>query len=68
MQHRMMWYQAVAECERQGEPYVLVTILGVAGSVPREPSSKMVVTGEHSYDTIGGGHLEYQVIAQPANS
>ncbi|MEH6670908.1 xanthine dehydrogenase accessory protein XdhC [Halopseudomonas sp.] len=64
MQHRMMWYQAVAECERQGEPYVLVTILGVAGSVPREPSSKMVVTGEHSYDTIGGGHLEYQVIAR----
>tara|TARA_R110001599_G_scaffold132184_3_gene308687 strand:- start:1818 stop:2678 length:861 start_codon:yes stop_codon:yes gene_type:complete len=59
-----MWYQAVAECERQGEPYVLVTILGVAGSVPREPSSKMVVTGEHSYDTIGGGHLEYQVIAR----
>jgi xanthine dehydrogenase accessory factor len=64
MQHCMMWYQAVAECERHGEPYVLVTILGVAGSVPREPSSKMVVTGEHTYDTIGGGHLEFQVIAR----
>ena len=64
MQHLLKWYQAVAECERRGEAYVLVTILGVTGSVPREPSSKMVVTGEHSYDTIGGGHLEYQVIAR----
>lgn len=62
MDERMLWYQAVADCEARGEPYVLVTILGVAGSVPREPASKMVITGEHSYDTIGGGHLEYQIM------
>lgn len=64
MDKRLNWYQAVADCERAGEPYVLVTILGVAGSVPREPSSKMVVTGEQTYDTIGGGHLEYRIIAR----
>lgn len=64
MSQRMTWYEAVADCERRGEPYVLVTVVGVTGSVPREPSSKMVVTGEHSYDTIGGGHLEYKVIAR----
>lgn len=64
MQDRLNWYQAVADCERRGEPYVLVTVLGVTGSVPREPASKMVVTGEHSHDTIGGGHLEYRIIAQ----
>ncbi|MEH6388410.1 MAG: xanthine dehydrogenase accessory protein XdhC [Pseudomonas profundi] len=64
MDKRMPWYQAVADCEARGEPYVLVTVLGVAGSVPREPASKMVITGEHSYDTIGGGHLEFQIMAR----
>ncbi|BES69438.1 xanthine dehydrogenase accessory protein XdhC [Marinobacter nanhaiticus D15-8W] len=64
MQKRMTWYEAVADCEKRGEPYVLVTVLGVTGSVPREPASKMVVTGEHSHDTIGGGHLEYRIIAR----
>ena len=61
MERRLNWYQAVAHCEAVGEPYVLVTVLGVTGSVPREPASKMVITGEHSYDTIGGGHLEYRI-------
>ena len=64
MDKRMRWFEAVADCEQRGEPYVLVTIVGVAGSVPREPSSKMVVTGEQTYDTIGGGHLEYLVTAR----
>lgn len=64
MQKRMNWYQAVADCEQRGEPYVLVTVLGVTGSVPREPASKMVVTGDQSHDTIGGGHLEYRIIAR----
>ncbi len=64
MERRLNWYQAVAHCEERGEPYVLVTVLGVAGSVPREPASKMVVTGEQSYDTIGGGHLEYRICQQ----
>lgn len=64
MERRLNWYQAVAHCESSGEPYVLVTVLGVTGSVPREPASKMVVTGEHSYDTIGGGHLEYRICQQ----
>lgn len=64
MQKRMTWYEAVADCEQRGEPYVLVTVLGVTGSVPREPATKMVVTGDHSHDTIGGGHLEYRIIAR----
>lgn len=64
MDKQMNWYQAVAHCEQKGEPYVLVTVLGVTGSVPREPASKMVITGEHSFDTIGGGHLEYRVSQQ----
>lgn len=64
MRDHLTWIQAVADCERRGQPYVLVTVLGVAGSVPREPASKMVVTADQSYDTIGGGHLEYRIIAR----
>lgn len=60
----MPWYEAVADCERRGEPYVIVTVLGVTGSVPREPASKCVVTGDQVYDTIGGGHFEFRVTEQ----
>ncbi|MCK7596110.1 xanthine dehydrogenase accessory protein XdhC [Microbulbifer sp. CAU 1566] len=62
MMQQLPWHKAVADCENRGEPYVLVTVLGVTGSVPREPASKMVITGSDTYDTIGGGHLEYKVI------
>jgi xanthine dehydrogenase accessory factor len=64
MKSPLNWYQAIAKSTRQGEPYVLVTILGVAGSAPREPASKMVVSAKSTYDTIGGGKLEFQIIEQ----
>ncbi|ASP40779.1 xanthine dehydrogenase accessory protein XdhC [Bacterioplanes sanyensis] len=38
--------------------------MGTAGSVPRNPGSKMLVTSDQQYDTIGGGELEFQLIAQ----
>jgi xanthine dehydrogenase accessory factor len=56
------WYEGVAACERQGEAYVLVTVVSIAGSTPREAGSKMVVTSTSSIDTIGGGHLEFDAI------
>lgn len=64
MRHNTPWYTAVTDCEQRGEPYVMVTVLGVTGSVPREPASKMVITGEQAFDTIGGGHLEFRVTEQ----
>ncbi|MCW7553468.1 xanthine dehydrogenase accessory protein XdhC [Endozoicomonas gorgoniicola] len=57
-----MWIDAVSEQQRKGEASILVTILGTAGSAPRKTGSKMLVTTEQSFDTIGGGHLEYLVI------
>ncbi len=56
------WYLAVAHCHEIGEAYVLVTVLGSSGSTPREPGAKMVITTQHSYDTIGGGQLEFLVM------
>jgi len=55
------WFDAVQKCQHKGEAYALVTVLGCSGSTPRDQSSKMVITGETTYDTIGGGHLEFVV-------
>jgi xanthine dehydrogenase accessory factor len=56
------WFSAVSQCEKAGEPYVIATVMGAAGSTPREPSTKMVITREQTFDTIGGGRLEFLVI------
>ncbi|APD85964.1 xanthine dehydrogenase accessory protein XdhC [Alteromonas sp. Mex14] len=58
------WHEAIAECQERNEGYVLVTVVNTAGSTPREPGSKMVVTASTSIDTIGGGHLEFDAIAR----
>ena len=58
------WHEAIAECQERNEGYVLVTVVSTAGSTPREPGSKMVVTASHSIDTIGGGHLEFDAITR----
>lgn len=56
------WYDAVVKCEQQGNAYVLATVMGAAGSVPRDQGSKMVITANHEFDTLGGGHLEFKVM------
>ena len=58
------WHEGIAECQARNEGYVLVTVVATAGSTPREPGSKMVVTASQSIDTIGGGHLEFDAIAR----
>ena len=52
------WIDIAHELERSGKPYVLVTVLGARGSTPRDAGTKMLVTGDGSFCTIGGGHLE----------
>lgn len=58
------WHQALYDCEQKGLAYVLVTVIQSAGSTPRDAGTKMVVSGDSQFDTIGGGHLEYEAIAQ----
>ncbi|GAB3471569.1 xanthine dehydrogenase accessory protein XdhC [Polaromonas eurypsychrophila] len=51
--------------ERLGrEPAVLVLVVSTEGSVPREAGTWMAVFADAIVGTIGGGHLEYQAIAQ----
>jgi xanthine dehydrogenase accessory factor len=56
------WIAALAELQQQGEACVLVTIIEEQGSTPRNAGSKMVIAAARSYDTIGGGHLEYKAM------
>lgn len=56
------WISALAELQTQGEACVLVTIIEERGSTPRNAGSKMVVSAERIFDTIGGGHLEYKAM------
>lgn len=65
------WNQASLNLSQQGKAYVLITIVGVTGSTPRNSGTKMVVSQNEIFDTIGGGHLEFKAIkfaAQLLNS
>lgn len=58
------WLSALHDLAQAGTPAVLVTLLSVRGSTPREAGCKMVVTDETAIGTIGGGNLEFQCVAQ----
>jgi xanthine dehydrogenase accessory factor len=58
------WFDALHQCQQQGKSYVLVTLLATAGSTPRNSGTKMLVCDDSVFDTIGGGHLEFEVIKQ----
>lgn len=56
------WITALADCQRDGRPSVVVTVTEVAGSAPRAAGTKMLVTADALYGTIGGGALEFTAI------
>ena len=64
MDNRQSWSEALSLLKVKGEAFVLITIIGVHGSAPRNSGTKMVVTAKSTYDTIGGGHLEFKSIAK----
>lgn len=58
------WLEAASALKARHQSFVLVTVLNVTGSVPRDTGTKMLVCHEGAVDTIGGGHLEYLAIAE----
>jgi xanthine dehydrogenase accessory factor len=58
------WISVLNSLREKRESCVLITVLSERGSVPRDRGSKMVVSANDTFLTIGGGHLEYQCIAQ----
>jgi len=43
---------------------VLVSVAAIKGSTPREAGASMLIGATFTEDTIGGGHLEWEAIAQ----
>lgn len=62
MNKKRNWSQAVNICQQSGEAWVLATVIGTQGSTPRNCGTKMVVTENRVYDTLGGGQLEFNII------
>lgn len=58
------WPEAIEYCARAGRRYVIATVLNTQGSTPRDGGSKMVIDPEYTYDTIGGGQLEFLLVQQ----
>lgn len=56
--------EALARCLAAGEPAILVKVLAVRGSAPREAGAAMLVTQDGQAGTIGGGALEWDAAAR----
>jgi xanthine dehydrogenase accessory factor len=60
----MDWLTTLQQLQLTGTPCVLVTLIEVRGHAPRAAGSKMVVTAQESYGSIGGGNLEASAMAR----
>ena len=58
------WFEALKKAVSGNSAAVLVTVIAVDGSVPREPGATLVVSADSTEGTIGGGNLEYSAIAR----
>lgn len=58
------WIEAIQLCQDGGKRFVLVTLLDTAGSTPRAAGTKMLITEDGIFDTVGGGHLEWDITKQ----
>lgn len=58
----MHWIDHVQYLKNTGIPFVLITVISAKGSTPRNAGTKMIVTKDKLYETIGGGNLELQAV------
>jgi xanthine dehydrogenase accessory factor len=56
------WVATLNQLQSDRQSCVLITVLNERGSVPRDRGSKMIVTADKQFFTIGGGHLEFQCV------
>ncbi len=56
------WTNSLKEHVDRTEPLVIVTVVKVEGSAPRESSCRMFVLEDRIVETIGGGNLEQEAI------
>jgi xanthine dehydrogenase accessory factor len=58
------WLQILNQHGGCRTPCVLVTLAEARGSVPREAGTKMVVSENGTFGTIGGGQLEFEALRE----
>lgn len=58
----MVWLESLITLSQKGEPFVIVTIVDVRGHAPRNAGTKMIVSWENVYGSVGGGNLEQTAI------
>jgi len=61
------WLSTLGHLRDNETACVLITVITSKGSTPREAGTKMVVTTQDQFGTIGGGNLEFQAIEQARN-
>ncbi len=58
----MHWIEAVRQLRELGTPGVLATVTAVRGHAPRAGGTKMVISAQDTWATIGGGNVEAETI------
>ena len=58
------WLVRLGELQEKDIPCVLITVTEAKGYTPRDAGTKMVVTADKQFGTIGGGNLEFESIAE----
>ncbi len=58
------WLDALARARAERVPAVLVTVASVRGHAPRAAGAKMLVTADHTWDSVGGGDLEAEAVTR----
>jgi xanthine dehydrogenase accessory factor len=58
------WLETVAALSNAGTPFVLITLARVRGHAPRAAGSKMVVSPDSAWGSIGGGNLEAHTLGR----
>ncbi|MFB6297117.1 MAG: selenium-dependent molybdenum cofactor biosynthesis protein YqeB [Salinirussus sp.] len=54
----MSLFDDVSDLVDRGEPVAMLTVVGKEGSAPRDVGTRMAVTADETYGTIGGGTVE----------
>ena len=55
------WLKKVLSLQSQGVACVVVSVVNVTGSAPREVGTRMIVSSDDQWGTVGGGNLEYEI-------
>jgi xanthine dehydrogenase accessory factor len=63
----MSWIADLHRLSGQRQACVLVTLNLISGSAPRESGSRMIVTAEGAFGSIGGGNLEFMASRHARN-